>query len=1204
MKLISCSAAALLFAAGPLFAENLFQGDSGAEAGIDFVTQGGMFQTRLPVFHDKKIFHEGNGSLRVEWANKRIPGMRDANPEKYFGIDMPELERDQEYTVSFYAKATADDFPIGVHIFTKEGWRKDSSHYLNAQLTTEWKRYSFTFKAKVPRSFFTTAHSLNIMMVRGGKNSKAGTVWFDAFQLEKGKEATPYQASSAAAELHLKSSAPMNIIGKNDKIEANVNALTLRDSGKLALEVTVADWEGKIRKQFKEEFGNAFEKTYELPSDRYGWFNVRLQLKSGDKILSDLTKNYLVVRPPVKIAKGMRPFCGGIAKVEWDSSAIAANRAVGIARFQVEMQKLWSRWNWEPRKGEFDFARTDWLIEEARKNGMAVKFCITPFDWKDWHFPPEEIKEMKKCGGDHHTMLDLRHRKLWNDYVKAILDRYGDKIDTLEFGWEDNGRLGINPYFKKKYPEGVLKDRNGTPWVAAGPAFDALCTLITDGCRMARERFPNMKVGAIRPSQGRPGDEWFFVWKMFEKIGKEFNTFPVDTYSMAPYTIAPGFSRSTRYAYGGADNRFFTMDHAKRMIKKYGCDQDVYVSETGTELFAVHIDYSPYRLEEAEYQVQDLLAARAAGFTALDCFRAVEDSPRGDGREWGMVLKNGPQMRAGAYSAVAQILENVTESRWIKPDSVTRIALFKKADGSGRGAVYAQPGYTMVVPEGIQVFDFMGNEYELDAKRILPLSGAAWYFSAPKYETLTEKFAKPQIDQTDYCKLAFRYITDETGLIRLVNNSNQKSVVFECIANSGSKEIRKDLPVMAGSWNSFRVPLDVKSGKMTVKFRRKGIDKKYLSEEFKLPELMPIRSGNEPVSELGRVESRNQILPNEPWTPWTGIKDLGLVLSGSWTDTVLKLKAVVSDDLHHPSSHPNRPWEGDSIQIAIDPKNDGTFFKPNKRDVGPDDLEFGLRLDKDGKVSKVVAMGNKEIKMDVQASRDDEAGTTVYEISIPWSELGVKPYKDMVFGLSAVIFDDDSGKGQEYYGMIGGGIAGGKNPALYKRFVLKGKGRGRVSSSSAKTGNILRNPEFADQGKFWKLRYSKTEESIQEEDGGKAVKMELHTLDNKRGNNVFSQYVPKPKGGVYVYSVDLLPSRRFAVLQVIVMYRGDNGKTVYQFSRIKPAEYPKEGEWGRIIGEAKIPEGRKNLGFAVQINDPNPEGSVLIRNPMMSLREE
>ena len=53
--------------------------------------------------------------------------------------------------------------------------------------------------------------------------------------------------------------------------------------------------------------------------------------------------------------------------------------------------------------------------------------------------------------------------------------------------------------------------------------------------------------------------------------------------------------------------------------------------------------------------------------------------------------------------------------------------------------------------------------------------------------------------------------------------------------------------------------------------------------------------------------------------------------------------------------------------------------------------------------------------MDIQASRDEKAGTTVYEISIPWSEMGIKPFKNMVFGLAAVIFDDDSGKGFEYY---------------------------------------------------------------------------------------------------------------------------------------------------------------------------------------------
>ena len=182
MKLMFNTAAALLFAAGPLFAENLFQGDTGAEAGIEFVTQGGMFQTSVPVFHDKEIFYEGNGALRVEWKNKLPSGFPNMNSSKYFGVDMPELERDQEYTVSFYAKASVDDFPIGVHLFTKEGWRKDSSYYLNARLSTEWKRYSFTFKTKVPKSFFSTAYSLNIMMSLR-KNRKPETVWFDAFQL-------------------------------------------------------------------------------------------------------------------------------------------------------------------------------------------------------------------------------------------------------------------------------------------------------------------------------------------------------------------------------------------------------------------------------------------------------------------------------------------------------------------------------------------------------------------------------------------------------------------------------------------------------------------------------------------------------------------------------------------------------------------------------------------------------------------------------------------------------------------------------------------------------------------------------------------------------------------------------------------------------------------------------------------------------------
>ena len=53
------------------------------------------------------------------------------------------------------------------------------------------------------------------------------------------------------------------------------------------------------------------------------------------------------------------------------------------------------------------------------------------------------------------------------------------------------------------------------------------------------------------------------------------------------------------------------------------------------------------------------------------------------------------------------------------------------------------------------------------------------------------------------------------------------------------------------------------------------------------------------------------------------------------------------------------------------------------------------------------------------------------------ASFGVKPYKGMIFGMSFVVFDDDTGLGQSYYIPVGGGIAGKKEPAAYRKFILK-----------------------------------------------------------------------------------------------------------------------------------------------------------------------
>ena len=67
-------------------------------------------------------------------------------------------------------------------------------------------------------------------------------------------------------------------------------------------------------------------------------------------------------------------------------------------------------------------------------------------------------------------------------------------------------------------------------------------------------------------------------------------------------------------------------------------------------------------------------------------------------------------------------------------------------------------------------------------------------------------------------------------------------------------------------------------------------------------------------------------------------------------------------------------------------------------------------------------------------------GHTLYIIRIPWKELGnFKPAAGKVIGFNLVIFDLDNAKGQLNNWMeISRGIAGGgKDPRLFKRFILQ-----------------------------------------------------------------------------------------------------------------------------------------------------------------------
>lgn len=103
-----------------------------------------------------------------------------------------------------------------------------------------------------------------------------------------------------------------------------------------------------------------------------------------------------------------------------------------------------------------------------------------------------------------------------------------------------------------------------------------------------------------------------------------------------------------------------------------------------------------------------------------------------------------------------------------------------------------------------------------------------------------------------------------------------------------------------------------------------------------------------------------------------------------------------------------------------------------------DDYDLGVALTKEGPLfhqwygphSGLLA-GSEFVVV-----RDEAKKKTFYEIRIPFTYLSISPKEGAVFGFNFAVFDDDTGSGQKHWMQLTRGITSGKNPSLFKKFVL------------------------------------------------------------------------------------------------------------------------------------------------------------------------
>ena len=173
----------------------------------------------------------------------------------------------------------------------------------------------------------------------------------------------------------------------------------------------------------------------------------------------------------------------------------------------------------------------------------------------------------------------------------------------------------------------------------------------------------------------------------------------------------------------------------------------------------------------------------------------------------------------------------------------------------------------------------------------------------------------------------------------------------------------------------------------------------------------------------------------------TGPADLGGTLQYTATADALKLRAVIIDDVHLADrTDPALSWQADSIQFNT--------YNQFPTVLGGERVEIAAALLNTGPVVYTFAPPAGQSPgltpgADATIVRDDAAGTTTYEVSVPWSSLGYAAAPTGVWGLSFLVNDADGdvagADSRSGYLEWGSGVgAAPKNPALFKSVQLVG----------------------------------------------------------------------------------------------------------------------------------------------------------------------
>ncbi len=748
-----------------------------------------------------------------------------------------------------------------------------------------------------------------------------------------------------------------------------------------------------------------------LDTDTPGYTALRGRLVVAGKTAVQTRSAVAVVPRPVNYRKRDRSsFFGVMSICDYE----AADR-IGVKN--VRPQAYWS--SVERPKDNYLWGRHDRIMAECQKHGIGMVITVRPENrpaWAAW-------KSLSELASQKEHLNEVR------DFARDIAKRYATQLDGVEILNEPDLTCGREP------------------GVSVEEAIRTTAAITAAGAAGVRAPDPEMPVLALSVSGSdfRRGLE--ITRGVLVRVPGA-----VDIYAGHPYSNVRYMGKGRRAQSPEESRVREKLQDALAALKEHGRPPRIWSTELGWAISPLEPLLSDASVEFAAFAARALILPKTVeGVEKLYWFNMRNSGERG--YNYGLfqgapnsVAPHYPMLAACAYAACARMLHHTKPAGPISLSPSARAWRFDSQEHDRAVVAIWTTGERLRirarVPARTSVVNSLSREVAAGRAIDVVLTSLPVYVAVPLADgdALARCLQKAQLDAEN--PITLRAANVESIHVLNVDLFNHTNRDVAAVLYSRASTIRHPATLKPGA-NRVRYPLS----RIFRERRPKVVDLTVAGEGVVLKR--EVNTAFRPLSQVAaakidgkldetraleaiRLAEHKYVLPPDPTVGWSGPDNLSVTAWIGWNKTGLYFAARVTDDKHvaHFDQATNF-WKSDSIQLAIDERNDsGVGFDD-------DDREVGFVLGKNGpRAFTTYPKPGAALACDLAIVR--AGNTTTYEALVPWKTLRLPaPWPGRVMAINFIVNEND-GAGRAYWLGLTPGIGSGKSPQDYEEFECVG----------------------------------------------------------------------------------------------------------------------------------------------------------------------